>query len=167
MGRLVLVAAVGRNRVIGTEGDLPWHLPADLRRFKELTIGNPIIMGRTTFESIGRPLPNRTNIVMTRRAEFAEEHAGSPDVRVAGSADEALAIAWEIASGDDVHVIGGGEIYAQFIDRADRLELTMVDAEPAGDDHFPEFEAAEWELVGSERHEGDPSFEFRTLDRIS
>jgi dihydrofolate reductase len=127
--RLALIAAMGRNHVIGTDTGLPWHLPRDLKHFRSLTLGKPIILGRTTFDQIGRPLPDRPNIVLTRRPDFAP--AG---VIVAGSAAEALAAA---AGADEAVVIGGGEVYREFLPRADRLYLTVVDGEFAGTTTFP------------------------------
>lgn len=127
--RLALIVAMGRNHVIGTDTGLPWHLPRDLKHFRRLTLGKPIILGRTTFEQIGRPLPDRPNIVLTRRPDFAP--AG---VTVARSAEEALAAA---AGAEEVVVIGGAEVYREFLPRADRLYLTVVDGEFAGTTVFP------------------------------
>lgn len=138
MTEVVLVAAMARNRVIGQEGGMPWHLPADLKHFKAVTMGCPIIMGRKTFESIGRPLPGRTNVVISRsRPEL-------PDgVELVGSLDEAV----EAAGAERVMVIGGGQVYRQALDRADRLELTLIDAVVSGDTVFPEWSASDWRLT--------------------
>src|SRR4029453_12884092 len=122
------LAAVARNGVIGAGGGLPWYLPDELRRFKGRTIGHVLVMGRRTFESIGRPLPGRTTVVVTRQPDW---HVDSELVMKAASLSEALAMA--AALGDDVFVVGGAEVYAAALPLADRLELTHVDAEPDGD----------------------------------
>ncbi len=141
--RLALIAAMGRNHVIGTDTGLPWHLPRDLKHFRSLTLGKPIILGRTTFEHIGRPLPDRPNIVLTRRTDFA------PDgVCVARSAAAALAAA---AGAEEAVVIGGGEVYRTFLPHADRLYLTVVDGEFAGTTTFPVDVLAALPLVVSSR----------------
>ncbi|MGH3649962.1 MAG: dihydrofolate reductase [Acidimicrobiia bacterium] len=154
--RIVIVAAVGRNGVIGADGGLPWRIPEDLARFKQLTMGHALVMGRATFESIGRPLPGRTNIVLTRRPGWS--HDG---VVAAGSLDDALAIA--ASSGGDVFVAGGAEVYGQAMSMADRLELTEVDAEPDGDTWFPPVDWSQWEETSRQRH---PGFSFVTYDRV-
>lgn len=155
--KIVLVAAVARNHVIGSAGDLPWRLPGDMKRFKAITLGKPMIMGRKTFESIGRPLPGRRTIVVTRDPSWAAE-----GVEVTLSLDAALALA---ATGgpEEIVVAGGGEIYAQAIGRADRMRLTWVDAAPEGDAHFPDFDASVWRETGRETHpaaDGRPGFAF-------
>lgn len=138
-----------------------WHVPDDLKRFKRLTVGKPVIMGRATFESIGKALVDRTNIVLTRDRDW--KAAGVVTVH---SIADALRIARE-QHGDDTEVIvaGGGRVYGQFMPIARRLELTVVDAEPDGDTSFPAYNEALWEIVASEQHAGDPAFEFRTLER--
>ncbi len=145
---LTLVVAVAQNNVIGREGGLPWHLSGDLKRFKADTMGRPIVMGRKTFLSIGKPLPGRDNIVVTRDKDF------KPDgVIVAANLDAALALAVEAAAArgaEDIAVIGGGEIYNQLFDRADRLILTHVFASPDGDTLFPYVDPAVWKSVESE-----------------
>lgn len=144
---LVLVAAMARNGVIGHQGHMPWHLPADLRHFKNVTTGHPVLMGRKTFEAIGKPLPGRRNIVISR---------SSPDlptaVELAGSLDEALALCTNV---DRVMVIGGGEIYRQTLPLADRLELTLVDAEPEGDTRFPDYDPSEWTVEAMQARPAD------------
>ena len=142
MPRLSLVAAIARNRVIGIGGRLPWHLPEDLRRFKRLTMGAPVIMGRRTHESIGRPLPGRRNIVVTRQA--AARWAGCT---VVPSLPAALALA---ADAPEAFVIGGAELYAEALPHASRLYLTLIDATYDGDTWFPEFEASAWREVSRE-----------------
>ena len=145
---VTIVAAVARNGVIGVGGGLPWHLPEDLRRFKELTIGHVLVMGRRTYESIGRPLPGRTTVVVTRRPDWS---AGADEVIRARDVPGALALATEID--DEVFVVGGGQVYEEALPLADRLELTFVDAEPEGDTFFPEVDWSQWREVA--REEGD------------
>ena len=142
--------------MIGRDGRLPWHLPADLKRFKAQTIGRPMIMGRKTFESFPSPLPGRRHIVLTRDRGWAAEGA-----EVAHSVEEALALA-----GDDAAVIGGAEVFALFLDRADAVELTEVHAEPEGDATVPAFTG--WREVAREDHPADgarPAYSFVTLAR--
>jgi dihydrofolate reductase len=141
-GRLSIIAAVAENGVIGRDGDMPWKLSTDLKRFKAITTGKPVVMGRKTFASIGRPLPHRLNIVVTRDSNFAAD-----GVTVVEDLDAALDAA---GSADEVMVIGGGEIYRAFIDRAERLYITHVAATPDGDTHFPAIDPAIWSVVASE-----------------
>jgi dihydrofolate reductase len=145
MARLALVAAVARNGVIGSGGGMPWRLSTDMKRFKQLTIGKPVIMGRRTFASLKTPLAGRLNIVITRDANF------HPDGAVTvGSLDAAIARAEAAAASDGVDelmVIGGGEIYRQAIASADRLYITHVEAAPDGDTHFPQIDPAQWRVV--------------------
>lgn len=159
--RISIIAAMDRNRLIGNRNQLPWHLPADLAHFKRVTMGKPVIMGRKTFESIGRPLPGRTNIVLTGSADFRAD-----GVLVASSLDQAL----EYASGaDEAMVIGGGMIYRLVLPSADRLYLTLVDNAYEGDAWFPDFDPAEWRIIASEAHAADdknPSdYRFVTYER--
>ncbi|WP_029076155.1 dihydrofolate reductase [Kaistia adipata] len=140
--RLSLIAAVAENGVIGRDGDMPWKLSTDLKRFKAITTGKPVVMGRKTFASIGRPLPNRQNIVVSRDDAFAAD-----GVTVVPDLDAALAAA---GSAEEVMVVGGGEIYRAFIGRAERLYITHVAATPDGDAHFPEIDPAVWDVVASE-----------------
>jgi dihydrofolate reductase len=149
-----LIAAMARNRVIGAGTRLPWHLPADLQRFKRLTMGAPVIMGRKTHESIGRALPGRRNIVITRRPG-----ASWDGCEVAGSLDAALAAARDTP---EVFVIGGAELYRLALPRADRLYLTLIDAEYPGDTLFPEFDPADWRETAREPGSG---FAFVTYER--
>ncbi len=146
--KIILVVAVAQNGVIGRDGDLPWRLPSDLKRFKQLTLGKPVVMGRKTWDSIGRPLPGRPNIVVTRDASFA-----APGATVVSSLDEGLAVAQREAEAlgvDEVCVIGGGQIYAQVFDRADILHVTRVEADVAGDTRFPAIDPAVFEKVADE-----------------
>jgi dihydrofolate reductase len=140
--RITLIAALGRNRVIGKDNRMPWHISDDLKRFKSLTLGHPVVMGRKTFQSIGKPLPGRDNIVITRSDTFA-----APGCRVVHSLPEAL----EAAQGaEEAFVIGGAEIYALALPLADRLQLTEVDAAIDGDAHFPDFDRGDWREVSRE-----------------
>lgn len=161
---ITLVVARARNGVIGNKGALPWHLPADLKRFKAITIGKAVVMGRKTFESIGKPLPGRQNIVLTRQAGWT-----APGVTVVPNLAEAIA-----AAGLDprvrghIMIIGGAEIYALALPIATRVELTEVDAEPEGDTILPPFDPARWAEVAREAHaaQGDaPGYDFITLER--
>jgi dihydrofolate reductase len=159
--RVSLIVAVARNGVIGRDGDLPWRIPADLRFFKQVTMGKPIVMGRKTFESIGRALPGRTNIVVTRDPDF-----NAADVRIARSLKDALAIAGDA---DEAMVIGGAQIYALALPRADRIYLTEVDAAPDGDVRFPVRDAAAWRETSRRHHDAEgetPGFSFITLERV-
>jgi dihydrofolate reductase len=161
--RISLIVAMARNGVIGRDNALPWRLPADLQRFKSLTMGHPIIMGRKTWESIGRPLPGRANIVLTRLAGFA-----APGCTVAGSPEAAIAACGDAA---EAFVIGGAEIYRAFLDRASRLEVTEIDADVPGDTVFPEFDRALWRESARERPAADSAarlaFSFVTYDRLT
>lgn len=146
------------NGVIGRDGQLPWRLPADLKRFKAQTLGRPMIMGRKTFESFPAPLPGRRHIVLTRDAAWRADGA-----ETAHSVEEALALA-----GADVAVIGGAEIFALFLDRADRIELTEVHVDAEGDARVPGFDPAVWRETAREAHpaEGErPAYAFVTLER--
>lgn len=147
--KLALIWAMSRNRVIGRNNALPWHLSEDLKYFKRVTMGKPVIMGRKTWESIGRPLPGRTNIVITRNPDYAV-----PDgVRVVTSLDAAIDLAEKIClieGIDEAIVMGGAEIYAQALPRADRLYLTQVHADVHGDAFFPEIDLEQWQELGRE-----------------
>lgn len=157
---VTLVAAVAANGVIGVDGDLPWRLPEDLAHFKHLTMGHPMIMGRATFDSIGRALPGRTTIVVTRNADWSAE-----GVETAPSLEVALERAAELD--DDVFVVGGGQIYAQALeaDAVDLLCITRVAAAPDGDTSFPPVDWERWTPVVRIPHGGDPSFEIVTYSR--
>jgi len=142
-----LVVAASTNNVIGSDGGLPWHLPDDLRHFKRLTTGKPIVMGRRTFESIGRPLPDRRNIVMTRDPDYV-----APGCDVVSSVREALDL---VSDADEVMIIGGGQVYRDFLPHADRIYLSRVQADVEGDTYFPDIDEADWRLVSSEPHAAD------------
>jgi len=158
--QIVLIAAVAENGVIGANGAIPWRLKSDMQRFKAMTIGRPVVMGRKTFISLRRPLPGRSNIVVTRDANF----------RAAGAVvTTSFAAARAVATGDalrrfatEIAVIGGAEIYAQWIGIADRLELTEVHARPAGDTYFAAIDATDWQEVARVRNPGgsDDSADF-------
>lgn len=160
---VAMIAAVSRNGVIGTDNQLPWYLPEDLKFFKRMTQGKPLVMGRKTFASIGRALPGRLNIVVTRDAGFA-----AAGVRVCHDLDEALALAEQQAIIDgveEVMVMGGGEVYAQAMPRASRLYLTEVDVEIDGDARFPAIDRAHWHetqrVAGEESgRQGRPGYDF-------
>jgi dihydrofolate reductase len=158
-GPIALIAAMASNHVIGRDNALPWRLPADLKRFKALTMGKPILMGRRTFESIGKALPGRENFVVTR--DRAYEAVGC---RVFTDLDAAIAAADE----RELMVIGGAQIYAQTLALAQRLYLTLVQAEVRGDVMFPEIDRAQWRVVSDETHRADErhEFEFRFVDYL-
>lgn len=158
------IVAVGNNNVIGKDNDLPWYLPADLKYFKRTTLGRHIIMGRKCYESIGRPLPKRTNIVLTRNPFFT-----GTNLLVAHSLDEALQLAADNGE-TEAMILGGGEIYAQSMPRWDRLYLTQVDVDvPDGDTFFPELDEREWTLVREEAYDPDEknphAYAFRVYER--
>jgi len=150
--RISLIVALARNRVIGRDNQLPWRLSADLQHFKRLTMGKPIVMGRKTCESIGKPLPGRTNIVVTRNSSFSAEGC-----RVVHSIDEALVAA---GGADEVMIMGGENLYSQLLPRADRLYLTEVQAEVSGDAWFPELDQTQWQELERESHRADENNEF-------
>ena len=157
-GKLItLVAAMGRNRAIGYEGRLPWHLPRELGHFKEITMGKPILMGRRTWQSIGRALPGRQNIVITRDRSL---RAAGCDL--AHSLDEAVAL----SAGDEVMIIGGGQLYREALPLADRMILTEVDCAPAADTWFPEWEKGAWDQVCDRRERADDKnpFDYRVIE---
>ncbi len=150
--RLSLIAALARNRVIGRDNQLPWRLSADLKHFKSLTMGKPIVMGRKTYESIGKPLPGRTNIIVTRDHSFTSEGC-----HVVHSIEAALVIA---EGSDEVMIMGGADLYAQLLPRADRLYLTEVKVDANGDAWFPEINEMHWRELERESHRADENNEF-------
>jgi|TARA_B110000438_G_scaffold281111_1_gene306970 dihydrofolate reductase len=164
--KLSLIVAMSRNGVIGLDNRLPWHLSEDLKYFKSVTMGKPIIMGRKTFDSIGRPLPGRCNIVITRNPSWIQ-----PGVKIAQSIDQAMLLgrqACEESGGEEVMVIGGEQIYRMTLAVADRIYLTEVDADIKGDAFFPEFDKSAWSQVKVEHPEGmaSPAYRFLVLERI-
>lgn len=160
--RISLVVAMTRNRVIGRDGGMPWHLPDELKHFKAVTLDHPIVMGRNTHESIGRALPGRPNIVVTRNRDYTAEGC-----RVAHSLDEALL---DCAEWEEVMIIGGGQLYREALPQADRIHLTLIDVELEGDTFFPEIDMAEWQEAELDTHSADERHEYAyrclQLDRI-
>lgn len=144
--KITLIAAMAKNRGIGMDGELPWHLPGELKHFKEVTMGKPIVMGRKTWESIGRALPGRQNIVVSRNLAFR-----APGCDHARSLDEAIGM----AAGEEVMIVGGGELYRQALDHADRMILTEVDCEPQADTWFPDWNPEQWEQVSVRAEQAD------------
>lgn len=149
---LTLIAAAAENNALGKENDLVWHLPDDFKRFKQLTSGHHIIMGRKTFESFPKPLPNRTHIIITRNTDYKAEGC-----IVVNSLDAALL---KVLQDDTPYIIGGGEIYKQSIATADAIELTRVHGTFEADTFFPEIDKEEWELVASTFHEQDEKHQY-------
>lgn len=145
--KIAMIAAMAKNRIIGAGNDMPWHLPADLKHFKQVTMGKPVIMGRKTYESIGRALPGRLNIVIS-----TNENYQLPDATVVTSPDAALAVA-ESTAADEVMIIGGGTIYEAFLKRADTLYLTHIELEVKGDTQFPDYlQMGSWHEVERTSH---------------
>lgn len=158
-----MIAAMAHDRVIGLDNQMPWHLPADLAHFKRVTLGKPVLMGRKTFESIGRPLPGRRNLVISRNPDYRAD-----GVEVIDSVDAALAL----LAGNDVAelmVIGGGHLYGQLLPRADRLYLTRIDLAVEGDTRFPAFDEGDWSCIKRESHQPDEKnphpYRFETWQR--
>jgi dihydrofolate reductase len=165
---LALIVAMAQNRVIGRNNKLPWYLSEDLKYFKRITMGKPVIMGRLTFESIGRPLPGRTNIVVTRNQDYAAE-----GVKVVHSLEQAKQLCESIAEvdgSDEAMVIGGAQIYQQALSYADRLYLTEVHANVEGDAYFPEFDRSQWQEISRENFQAtgpNPyDYSFLVLERF-
>ena len=159
---IALVAAVAKNRVIGRQGKIPWHIKDDLLHFKNLTTASAVIMGRKTYESIGKPLPNRTNIVMTRRPGRLK------DIREVYSKNQALAVALEFSK--DIYIIGGENIYREFLPLAKKMFLTEIALEVSGDTHFPEWEKKEWievSRINKEDQSQDIKYSFVEYKRLS
>ncbi|WP_049631715.1 dihydrofolate reductase [Cellvibrio sp. pealriver] len=160
--KLAIIVAVAKNGVIGRNNQLPWHLPQDLKYFKSVTLGKPVIMGRKTYESIGRPLPGRFNIVITRNPEWVAE-----GVKVAHSFGEAVQVANGLGTSEAM-IIGGAEIYKAALSVVQRIYLTRVDLEPDGDAFFAEPDSSIWSLISSVDGEADasPGYTFLTYDRL-
>lgn len=160
--RIAMIAAMANNRVIGKDNQMPWHLPADLKHFKKVTLGKPVIMGRKTYQSIGKALPGRRNIVISRQGD-----AQSTDADWVQSVEQALALVQHEA---EVMIIGGAEIYRQVLPMADTLYITDIDLTVEGDAFFPDYQAAgRWYESASERHQADAQnphpYQFRILNR--
>ncbi|MGN2432427.1 dihydrofolate reductase [Pseudomonas syringae] len=164
---LSLIAALGENRVIGVDNSMPWHLPGDFKYFKATTLGKPIIMGRKTWDSLGRPLPGRLNLVVSRQTDLQLEGA-----EVFSSLDAAVARAeqWAQEQGvDEVMLIGGAQLYAQGLAQANRLYLTRVALSPEGDAWFPEFDTTQWALVSNTENaavDDKPAYNFEVWERV-
>ena len=158
------IAAMAENRVIGLNNNMPWQMHADLKHFKTVTSGHPVIMGRKTFVSIGRPLPNCTNIILTRDVAF-----NAPDCVVVTEADHALAMAAEIDK-EEVFIIGGADVYRQLMPSVQRLYLTIVHHAFAGDAYFPALNPAEWRELSRDKHQADEKnkydYSFVVMERI-
>ncbi|REC50473.1 MULTISPECIES: dihydrofolate reductase [Chryseobacterium] len=158
-----IVVAMGEKNEIGFENQLLWHLPKDLKHFKEITSGHPVIMGRKTYESIGKPLPNRTNIVVSRKTDWFEE-----GILIVGSIKEAVKFAKKID--EEIFIIGGGKIYEQTIDIVDKLEVTLVKADLEADTFFPKIDPRIWKKTDEICHEKDEKnqydFCFQTFERV-
>lgn len=162
MMEIALIAALDKNRLIGADGEIPWHLPADLKYFKTTTMGKPVLMGRKTYESIGKPLPGRHNIVLTHQANYR-----APACTVVNSIPDALAAA---APAPEVMVIGGATLYEALLPHADRLYLTCIDAAFNGNVYFPALDEEAWQVVLEEAHPADERtpypFRFVVLERV-
>lgn len=161
--KISLIAAMANNRVIGLDNKMPWHLPADLKHFKAVTLGKPVIMGRLTYESIGKALPGRENIVISTQCNYQ-----LVDACVVPSCDDALAVAEKTA--DEVMIIGGGKIYAEFIGQASYLYLTLIDIDVEGDTQFPDWESqGDWRQIKYEAQQPNDKnpyhYAFVTLER--
>jgi len=149
---IAIIVATDKNRLIGKDNDLPWKLSADLQYFRKVTMGKPIIMGRATHESIGRPLPGRRNIVVTSNKDFQTEGC-----TVVNSIEQAISACKDE---QEAMVMGGASLYEQFLDKAQRIYLTQVDAELEGDTWFPEWDKAQWKQISSESHMADDKNQF-------
>ena len=163
---LSVIVAMAHNRVIGLNNQMPWHLPADLAWFKKNTLNKPVIMGRKTFESIGRPLPNRHNIVISRQIEPTDNKISN--VSWVKSIDEAISLA-QAQQPDEVFIIGGGNIYQQVLPLIDWLYLTHIDAELQGDTYFPDYLPEQWQVIYQQDHQADEKnsypYQFQILQR--
>lgn len=167
--KIAMIAAMAKDRIIGADNDMPWHLPADLKHFKAITLGKAVIMGRKTYESIGKALPGRPNIVITSNADYSLSDAtvvDSPE----SAFEVAKALSHDSGKNDEVMIIGGGTIYQSFLDRADTLYLTHIDLAVEGDTQFPDYKAAaRWTEVSREAHSADEknahAYTFVTLMR--
>ncbi|QWZ84304.1 type 3 dihydrofolate reductase [Aeromonas sp. FDAARGOS 1404] len=161
--KISMIAAMAHDRVIGKDNQMPWHMPADLAHFKRVTLGKPVLMGRKTFESIGRPLPGRRNLVISRNPDYQAE-----GIEVVGSVEAALALLAG-SSVEELMVIGGGHLYAEMLPSADCLYLTQIDLAVEGDTRFPAFDDGQWQRVDCESHPADEKnphpYSFETWQR--
>ncbi|MFM2486739.1 type 3 dihydrofolate reductase [Celerinatantimonas yamalensis] len=144
-----MIAAMAKNRVIGRDNQMPWHLPADLQHFKQTTLGKPILMGRRTYESIGRALPGRRNYVLTR-----DSHWQAADVTTVGQLQQAIAIEQQHGSSELV-IIGGGQLYQRYLPQVKRLYLTLIDLDVDGDTHFPDYQSGDWSISTQTQYYAD------------
>lgn len=151
-----LIAAMSRNRVIGKNNTLPWNLPEDMKRFREITSGKPVVMGRKTFESIGKPLPKRTNIIITRDKNYKQDGC-----IVVHSADDSLKAA---KGSEEIMIIGGEQIFREFLPRADKMYLTFIDEDFEGDAYFPEYNKHEWTEVHREENKSSDGLKYSFVD---
>ena len=161
--KISMIAAMAHDRVIGKDNQMPWHLPADLAHFKRVTLGKPVLMGRKTFESIGRPLPGRRNLVISRNPDYQAE-----GIEVVSSVEAALALLAG-SSVEELMVIGGGHLYAEMLPSADCLYLTRIDLAVEGDTRFPAFDDGQWQRIECESHPADEKnphpYSFETWQR--
>lgn len=165
--KISLVAAMANNRVIGRDNKMPWHIPSELKYFKKITMGKPIVMGRKTFESLGRPLPGRKNIIVSHTPKSPQ--ASAHQVVWVSGVKQAIAAAGPV---DELMVIGGGKIYQAFLPYADRLYVTEIDLEVSGDTYFPDYQSLfDWQQIESQQvtaeAEDIPAYSTRILDKIS
>ncbi|GGI70021.1 type 3 dihydrofolate reductase [Shewanella gelidii] len=154
--RIAMIAAMANNRVIGKDNQMPWHLPEDLRHFKEKTLGKPIVMGRKTFESIGRPLPGRHNIVITRQLDYLPE-----GVTVVNSFEAAKQAAGDV---EELVVVGGGQLYLELLHQASVLYLTEIDLETDGDTYFPHWDDGSWEIIDTQTQISEKGLPYRFIN---
>ncbi|MCG9695811.1 type 3 dihydrofolate reductase [Shewanella sp. Isolate11] len=154
--KIAMIAAMANKRVIGKDNQMPWHLPEDLRHFKAMTLGKPVVMGRKTFESIGKPLPGRHNIVISRQADLTIE-----GVSCVTSFDEAIALVGEC---DELVIIGGGQLYQALLPRADKLYITEIDLDVEGDTYFPFWDDGSWLIEHSEAHTNDKGLRYAFIN---
>jgi len=160
-----LIAAMGKNRTIGKNGKLPWNMPSDLKYFRDKTKGKTVVMGRKTYDSIGRPMPDRTNIIITRDQDYKTEGC-----IVVHSVEEAIKEAEKINANQELMIIGGSQIYKEFLSKANRIYLTIIEGEFEGDTFFPEYDVTQWKEVSYEEHERDAenpyNYRFVVLERL-
>lgn len=163
--KLSMIAAMGKGRVIGKDNNMPWHLPADLQHFKKTTLGSPIIMGRKTYDSIGRPLPGRLNIILSRNTKLVIEGCS-----IVNSLEDAIDLAGK-TDASEIFITGGAHLYNKFLENTDRLYLTLIDEEFKGDTYFPDYTQFNWKEVTKENYKADDknphAYSFVTLDRIT
>jgi dihydrofolate reductase len=156
MKMLALIVAVSKNNVIGNKGEIPWKIPGEQKKFKELTTGNTVIMGKRSFEEIGKPLPNRKTILISNTFTYEDENC-----RTVGSLEEAL----QIAGNGEIYVAGGEMLYREALPLVDKMYITMVDKEVEGDTFFPQFSQSDFEIVEEERFEGEIPYTYITYER--